>query len=170
MHAVVTRTKLTDVSKARRHFGKRSMAGLVVAVACALSSASATAGIREYSKDSPDSSAQQTSPVPGSVTVPLSPVSATSDDVKFSPGRVDLLLSDPAADNSFSRSLYLATNSAPSPATGAKVAAELPSAAPKSGKNPLLIPLPTAISAGTCGLIALALLLAPKRLRRRLVA
>ena len=33
---------------------------------------------------------------------------------------------------------------------------------------PLLIPVPTAISSGLCGLVALALLAVPRRLRRRL--
>jgi hypothetical protein len=171
MHAVLTRPKLTDVSKPRRHFGKQSMASFVVVAACAFTSATASAGIREYSEDNPNSAAQQTSSFAGSVMATYSPVRPDSDAGKFAPGRIDLLLSDPSADNSFSRSLFLANNPTPAVARGIdKSVAELPGAAPKSGKNALLIPLPTAISAGTSGLIALALLLAPQRLRRRLLA
>ncbi len=41
-------------------------------------------------------------------------------------------------------------------------------ASSKREEVPLLIPLPTAISSGMCGLLAIAILVAPERFRRRL--
>lgn len=171
MRAVVTLTKPANVvGEARRQFGKRSLAGLVLVVACAFSSATAAGGIREYSKENSDSAAEQSSADPDSVALPLRPANPVSDEVKLVPDRIDSLLNDPSADNSFSRSLFLANNPAPSLEASDKTEVVVPAASPKTAKSPLLIPLPTAISAGMSGLIALALLLAPRRLRRRILA
>ena len=154
---------------------RRSLAGVVVLAASAFSSATAAAGLREYSSNHDNSADPSiTAPVSAPVSASSSFVAVNSDENKFSQTHFDRNWSDPLADDRFAPLHYMIY---PTPTLHGSLpvvsqpVADVNNAGAKSEKgSPLLIPLPTAVTAGASGLVALALLLASPRIRRRLLA
>jgi hypothetical protein len=155
----------TARSEQSSHVRRRSLAGLVVLAAALISSASAWGGIRDYPSDHGTSAAETVLPVSGPLfdVGPLSLLNPDSDRRSSALSQVGS-----AGNASFSPNAFLIRGSASASATPA---GSSPQAVAANDKNSqLLIPLPTGVSAGATGLIGLALLLASKRVRRRLLA
>ncbi|HET6248968.1 MAG TPA: hypothetical protein VFE47_14825 [Tepidisphaeraceae bacterium] len=140
-------------------------ASVVLASVCVLSSASAKAGLSENSPgiDFPSS------PVALQLISPEGGASASVADANLRPV-MPVASNDPLAIDPPARDALLTQNSVlcrlPDPTTAAVI-----NATPKTDATPpLLIPLPTAISAGAIGLAALGIFGAAKRFRRRLFA
>jgi hypothetical protein len=149
------------------------LASLVLATSCVLSSAGAQAGLREYSAQDEDSIGSANSVIARPASNTLPPLNAhLNDDIKSVFKPIESYLNSSLTTDLSSPSLVLSDNSGGStPAVAGDDTAPTKPIAPKSQNPlPLLIPLPTAVSAGACGLSVLALLLSSPRLRRILLS
>ncbi|HZK81842.1 MAG TPA: hypothetical protein VFC46_12260 [Humisphaera sp.] len=140
-----------------------SLSAIITAGFVAVSSAPARAGFRYFSADN---SIRATSP---------NIFDNASPDMEFS--KLSDAFLNPAGEEAFANSRFLtAYTQAATPGSIIGVGfgdidpiAQVSNSAPQATDTPpLLIPVPTAISSGLCGLLVLALLAVPRRLRRRL--
>jgi len=140
---------------------KRLAASIMLASACAFSSATAVAGLREISPASSANSLHRELPESNSTGRKSSPtfmhevVTQSSDPLSVDPeARVDLL----------SRNAEMFSAPVPELTQVKNATAKVEST------QPLLIPLPNAVSVGLLGLAAVAVIGAAKRFRRKLFA
>jgi hypothetical protein len=146
----------------RRRLGRLAQ---LAAMACALSSATAWAGLSDLPLKERGSS--------NLVPAPSSSDSNAPDSIDLKSGSLTEPSSTTAtlSTDPITRGLLLSDNRAASHGWSfADPTQTLTNAAPKEGAPPLLIPVPTAVSAGAAGLAILALIGASSRLRRRILA